>query len=78
MILAWGELATSLFRNSITSTGKPKSKPSLFPVDRLRSPTMNYGKKDDDADTALVKVDRTQVFQEGELPQNEPAGEKRN
>lgn len=29
-------------------------------------PTMNYGKKDEDADTGLVKVDRTQVFQEGE------------
>jgi hypothetical protein len=30
-------------------------------------PTMNYGKKDEDADTGLVKVDRTQVFQEGEF-----------
>ena len=29
---------------------------------------MNYGKKDEDADTGLVKIDRTQVFQEGELP----------
>lgn len=27
---------------------------------------MNYGKKDEDADTGLVRVDRTQVFQEGE------------
>lgn len=27
---------------------------------------MNYGKKDEDAETGLVKVDRTQVFQEGE------------
>lgn len=27
---------------------------------------MSYGKKDEDADTSLVKVDRTQVFQEGE------------
>jgi hypothetical protein len=27
---------------------------------------MSYGKKDEDADTGLVKVDRTQVFQEGE------------
>lgn len=26
---------------------------------------MNYGKKDEDSDTGLVKVDRTQVFQEG-------------
>jgi hypothetical protein len=33
-------------------------------------PIMNYGKKDEDADSGLVKVDRTQVFQEGELPQN--------
>lgn len=27
---------------------------------------MNYGKKDEDAENGLVKVDRTQVFQEGE------------
>jgi coatomer protein complex subunit gamma len=31
-------------------------------------PAMNYGKKDEDAELGLVKVDRTQVFQEGELP----------
>jgi hypothetical protein len=30
------------------------------------SAKMNYGKKDEDADTGLVKIDRTQVFQEGE------------
>lgn len=30
---------------------------------------MSYGKKDEDADLGLVKVDRTQVFQEGrQLP----------
>ena len=29
---------------------------------------MNYGKKDEDAELGLIKVDRTQVFQEGELP----------
>lgn len=27
---------------------------------------MSYGKKDEDAELGLVKVDRTQVFQEGE------------
>lgn len=27
---------------------------------------MSYGKKDEDADSGLVKIDRTQVFQEGE------------
>lgn len=27
---------------------------------------MSYGKKDEDADQAIVKVDRTSVFQEGE------------
>lgn len=64
--------------NSNRTTAKPKSKSSPSPVDWLRSPTMNYGKKDDDADTALVKVDRTQVFQEGELPQNGPALAKRS
>lgn len=26
---------------------------------------MSYGKKDEDADLGLVKVDRVQVFQEG-------------
>lgn len=30
-----------------------------------QSPKMSYGKKDEDADIGLVKVDRTQVFQEG-------------
>jgi hypothetical protein len=29
-------------------------------------PIMSYGKKDEDADSGLVKIDRTQVFQEGE------------
>lgn len=33
---------------------------------------MNYGKKDEDADTGLVRVDRTQVFQEGQAPRIEP------
>ena len=27
-------------------------------------PTMSYGKKDEDGDSALVKIDRTQVFQD--------------
>ncbi len=26
---------------------------------------MSYGKKDEDADQAIIKVDRTAVFQEG-------------
>lgn len=29
---------------------------------------MSYGKKDEDADQAIVKVDRTAVFQEGTGP----------
>ncbi|EAA35621.1 Coatomer, gamma subunit [Neurospora crassa] len=33
---------------------------------------MNYGKKDEDAETGLVKVDRTQVFQEARLFNNSP------
>jgi hypothetical protein len=37
----------------------------------LYLPNMSYGKKDEDADVGLVKVDRTQVFQEGE---NWPSG----
>lgn len=32
----------------------------------VQLPNMNYGKKDEDADTGLVRVDRTQVFQEGQ------------
>lgn len=31
---------------------------------------MSYGKKDEDADLGLVKVDRTQVFQEGSFAHN--------
>jgi len=34
---------------------------------------MSYGKKDEDADLGLVKVDRTQVFQEGALPRINPS-----
>lgn len=29
---------------------------------------MSYNKKDEDAEGAIVKVDRTSVFQEGSLP----------
>jgi len=29
---------------------------------------MSYGKKDEDADQAVFKVDRTSVFQEGKTP----------
>jgi coatomer protein complex subunit gamma len=29
---------------------------------------MSYGKKDEDADQAVFKVDRTSVFQEGKRP----------
>lgn len=36
------------------------------PAPIVALPAMNYGKKDEDAETGLVKVDRTQVFQEGE------------
>jgi len=28
---------------------------------------MSYGKRDEDADQAIVKVDRTSVYQEGEI-----------
>jgi coatomer protein complex subunit gamma len=31
---------------------------------------MSYGKKDEDADQAIVKVDRTSVFQEGKHTSN--------
>jgi coatomer protein complex subunit gamma len=34
---------------------------------------MNYGKKDEDADLGLVKVDRTQVFQEGNALAHSPS-----
>ncbi|KAF3768471.1 hypothetical protein M406DRAFT_286405 [Cryphonectria parasitica EP155] len=33
---------------------------------------MNYGKKDEDADTGLIRVDRTQVFQEARLFNSSP------
>lgn len=38
---------------------------------------MNYGKKDEDADTGLVKVDRTQVFQEARLFNSSPIQPRR-
>ncbi|KAK2075161.1 hypothetical protein P8C59_009309 [Phyllachora maydis] len=38
---------------------------------------MNYGKKDEDADTGLVKVDRTQVFQEARLFNTSPIQPRR-
>ncbi|KAK4452855.1 putative coatomer subunit gamma-2 protein [Podospora aff. communis PSN243] len=38
---------------------------------------MNYGKKDEDADTGLVKIDRTQVFQEARLFNSSPIQPRR-
>ncbi len=32
---------------------------------------MSYGKRDEDADGAILKVDRTAVFQEGKLPKTQ-------
>lgn len=31
---------------------------------------MAYGKKDEDVSDAIVRVDRTAVFQEGEMPRS--------
>lgn len=49
-----------LDRNHQVSLTKPLPSPP-----RPSLPNMSYGKKDEDADLGLVKVDRTQVFQEG-------------
>jgi coatomer protein complex subunit gamma len=38
---------------------------------------MSYGKKDEDADLGLVKVDRTQVFQEARLFNSSPIQPRR-
>ncbi|KAH8884316.1 Coatomer, gamma subunit [Thozetella sp. PMI_491] len=38
---------------------------------------MSYGKKDDDADAGLIKVDRTQVFQEARLFNSSPIQPRR-
>nr|CDN29950.1 Putative coatomer subunit gamma [Podospora anserina]CDP24422.1 Putative coatomer subunit gamma [Podospora anserina S mat+] len=38
---------------------------------------MSYGKKDEDADTGLVKIDRTQVFQEARLFNSSPIQPRR-
>lgn len=35
-------------------------------AEELTPPTMSYSKKDEDADTAMLRVDRTSVFQEGQ------------
>ncbi len=65
---AIGELATSRVEIPPGSILNPPS-PTLPELDYVSLPTMSYGKKDEDADIGLIKVDRTQVFQEGELPQ---------
>ncbi|TFB03217.1 putative coatomer subunit gamma, partial [Trichoderma ghanense] len=42
-----------------------------------KPPNMSYGKKDEDADLGLVKVDRTQVFQEARLFNSSPIQPRR-
>lgn len=63
------ELATSrvgLLGSHIGSSHRARPPYSFPSAIRDVLPTMSYGKKDEDADTSLVKIDRTQVFQEGE------------
>lgn len=43
----------------------PKIEEPAFNQFAGRVGTMSYGKRDEDADQAIVKVDRTAVFQEG-------------
>ena len=64
----FGDVSRS--RSTVRGQGKRRRLCSrLNPPLYHRSPIMNYGKKDEDADSGLVKVDRTQVFQEGKSPQ---------
>lgn len=44
---------------------RPKHHASHHQNPATQLPNMSYGKKDEDADLGLVRVDRTQVFQEG-------------
>lgn len=50
-------------RGDIPLDANPPRHLHTFPPTPL--PSMSYGKKDEDADLGLVKVDRSQVFQEG-------------
>jgi hypothetical protein len=71
------ELATSrVFRHKDShhrlTQLEPDSVQPFASAARVVLPTMSYGKKDEDADSGLVKIDRTQVFQEGEQRRNSP------
>jgi hypothetical protein len=39
--------------------------PAIHEAGELTWPIMSYSKKDEDADQAIMRVDRTSVFQEG-------------
>lgn len=61
------ELATSRVARIPQRLTTPEPDTASLPREtRVVLPTMSYLKKDEDADTGLVKLDRTQVFQEGE------------
>lgn len=62
------ELATSRVAFHTGSSLLSPTLSSFTPEHNTVLPIMSYGKKDEDADTGLVKIDRTQVFQEGEQP----------
>ncbi|XDG07827.1 hypothetical protein ABKA04_007442 [Annulohypoxylon sp. FPYF3050] len=55
------EIVSGNSRIRLTTRDILQLSPSTYAVS---TPTMSYGKKDEDADLGLVKVDRTQVFQE--------------
>lgn len=63
-------LGRSIYLASLSHAAvqRPDASPSSAFTPQLLAqlPSMNYGKRDEDADSGLVKVDRTQVFQEGQ------------
>ncbi|CRK39772.1 hypothetical protein BN1708_008005 [Verticillium longisporum] len=65
----WRQLAVQKPHRPSTTTFNSPS-PTL-------SPNMSYGKKDEDAELGLVKVDRTQVFQEARLFNSSPIQPRR-
>jgi hypothetical protein len=52
-------------RNPVTSL-KLNVCLAIHEAGELTSPIMNYSKKDEDAESAIMRVDRTSVFQEGQ------------
>lgn len=73
--LAWSELVCTHGASGYVAAisrspqlrrySKSPSSPAIHEAEELTSFAMSYSKKDEDADTSIMRVDRTSVFQEG-------------